>query len=79
MTLEEILQVSFKCKKPFLKRKRIVGYNHGEPDYEYMTKAGANVYENMISFIFSLESLLGKEFSSSRWVEKLDEIVREEY
>ena len=83
MTLEEILQQSFGCKNPFLKRKKICGYwiggGEAEPDYEYMTKSGGKAYGKLTGLLYSLEDLLGEGFDANHWIADLDRIVSEEY
>jgi len=79
MRLDEILQEYFGCKNPFLKNKRAVGYWHGgEPEYQYMTAAGARAYEKLVSLIQNLGVLLEATDEAERWVRTLDEIVSDE-
>ena len=85
MTLEEILQKYFGCKKPFLKRKRLCGYwtsggDEGEPEYTSLTYAGAVAYGKLTSLIYDVGSLVGGDYrrDSNGLVELLDQIVREE-
>ena len=76
MTLEEILQQFFGCKKPFLKTKRVVGHcPGGEPDYEYMTESGARAYENLVNLLYALGPLLEMSDEVHRMVSTLDEIT----
>ncbi len=78
MDLESILLKHFKCKNPFLKRKRLCGYFFGEPDYEHLTKAGGRVYRKLTDLIYDLEELLGNSFDAHNLISILDEIIREE-
>jgi len=83
MTLDEILRDYFGCNKPFLKNKRICGYWTGdrepEPDYEYLTISGGRAYGKLVKLLYDLETLLGSGFDANKWIEVLDQIVREEY
>ena len=84
MTLDEILQKSFGCKKVFLKKKKLTGYNSEgitpEPCYEYLTKTGGVAYDKLVDLLYGLEHVLGKEFNAGHWIAELDKIVdNEEY
>ena len=79
MTIAEILRKSFKCRKVFLKKKKVCGYwisgGESEPDYEYLTKSGGKAYVKLTSLLYSLEQLLGNDFDADRWITELDNIV----
>lgn len=55
MTLEEILQRWFGCKKPFLKEPKLVAvYSDGEKEYEYFTKSGGKAYSEFVELLYAL-------------------------
>ena len=80
MTLEKILQIYFGCKKPFLKRRKLTGYNSdGLPDYDYFTHAGVKAYEKLVCLVGDVGSLVEAGHDAEHWVEVLDQIVKEDY
>ena len=82
MTLEKILQKSFKYKKVFLKRRKkinkYISEKMQEPCYEYLTKQGVIAYKKLVDLLYDLEQILGKEFNASHWIDELDKIVDNE-
>ena len=73
--LESILQDCFGCKKPFLKRKKLVGvWNDGTKDYDTLTKKGAEAYEKLVSALYGLE-LIGVIADANHVIETLDSIA----
>jgi hypothetical protein len=82
MSLEDILQMHYGCGKPFLKKRKIVGYYLGgeaEPDYEYLTVSGGKAYGKLTGLLYSLERLLGNDFDADRWISDLDDIVNSKH
>jgi hypothetical protein len=78
-TLEEILRNVFSCKKPFLKKRKIVGrWSNGEPDYEYLTKIGGKAYGKLVELVYALGRLLDNSFDANHYVAILDRIVNED-
>ena len=79
MTLEEILQKSFGCKKVFPKKKKLTGYNSEgitpEPCYEYLTKSGGIAYDKLVDLLYGLGDIFGKGFNADHWIDELDKIV----
>lgn len=56
--LEDILSKCFGCKKPFLKKPKVVRvFKDGEKQYEYFTKAGGKAYEKLIDTVYGLKDL----------------------
>jgi hypothetical protein len=77
LALDEILLKYFGCKKPFLKKRRVVGHwSDGEPDYEYMTRAGGRVYEKLVKLIGDIGILTENMSATDHVVGVLDQIVR---
>lgn len=76
MTVEEILQKHFKCRKPFLKIPR--SYKDGEccTKYEYMTQQGQTSYNKLVSLIYDLGDL-GVGIDANHVIETLDSIISE--
>ncbi len=77
ITLEGILQKYFDCKKPFLKRKRLVSVEGGYKRYEYMTQEGIKAYEKLIDFLYDCNSL-GIGIDANMAIKILDQIVDED-
>ncbi len=76
MSLAEILQKYFKCKNPFLKKRRVVGHwSDGESDYEYLTHSGGKAYGQLVGLLYDLKKLIGSDFDANEYVEYLDSIV----
>ena len=76
VTLEEIFQKHFGCKKPFLKNKKAIGwYSDGEADYTYLTSAGGRAYGKLTSLLEDIGKLLDRTEDVDEWIEDLDDIV----
>ena len=74
ITLEEILQTHFRCKKPFLKKpKRYADYT------EYFTKKGGKAYDSLTLLLEDL-AVLGALPRNvvEKAIDELDAIVRYE-
>lgn len=70
MSLEEILQTYFGCKKPFLNNRRVTD----DGEVISMTKSGYKAYDRLVSLIYALDSLdVGIE--SNEVIENLDNIA----
>ena len=76
MTVEEILQKHFGCKKPFLKRPRSYTDDECGTRYEYMTRHGHRSYSKLVELIYDLENL-GVGIDATHTIETLDNIVSE--
>lgn len=77
-TLEEILQMCFDCKKPFLKQKQVdtIDYD-GEKHYRHLTVPGNVAYSRLTDAIYGLE-LIGVIDNANDIIEELDDIVSSE-
>lgn len=72
MTLEEILQKWFNCKKPFLKNPY---YDGDEKAPVTMTKWGAGAYSELIQLIYAVGELTETDVNDI--VDTLDLIIDE--
>lgn len=70
MSLEEILQTYFGCKKPFLNNRRVT--DGGE--IISMTKNGYKAYDRLVSLLYALESL-DVGIDANEVIETLDNIA----
>lgn len=76
--LESILKKDFGCKKPFLKRKKLVGVWHdGQRDYTTLSNKGAEAYEKLVEALYGLE-VIGAVDDAGKIIEELDEIANSE-
>ena len=73
MTVEEILQKHFDCKKPFLKNPKPYT-DECETRLEYMTQHGYRSYSKLVELIYDLGEI-GIGIDSEHVVECLDNIV----
>lgn len=78
MSLEEFLRKHLGCKKPFLKKRRLIGeWSDGEKRYEYMTAAGNRAYGKLVDMLYDLAEMdvgiEGKVIEDA--IETLDSIV----
>ena len=74
MTIEEILQKHFVCKKPFLKKPKPYTDDECGTRHEYMTQHGSRSYSRLVVLIYDLESL-GVVTDANHIIETLDNIV----
>lgn len=72
MTLEQILQKYFKCKKPFLANPY---YDNKELTPVTMTQHGYRVYGELIGLLYDISSVTGIDVNDI--VDELDSIVSE--
>jgi len=83
MTLHDILVKYFRCKKPFLKRRKISHIclmgETPEPAYTELTNAGSKAYGELTDLMYDLGALLGDKFNANFWVEELNSIMEERY
>ena len=70
MSLEEILQTYFGCKKPFLNDRRMT--DSGE--IVSMTKNGYKAYDRLVNLLYELEAL-DVGIDANEVVETLDNIA----
>ena len=74
MTIEEILQKHFGCKKPFLKKPKPYTDDDCGTRYEFMTQHGNRAYSKLVSLIYDLGDL-GVGIDANHIIETLDNIV----
>lgn len=70
MSLEEILQTFFGCKKPFLNDRHVTA----DGEIISMTKNGYKAYDKLVSLIYALDSL-DVGIDSNEVIENLDNIA----
>ena len=77
--LESILRNGFGCKKPFLKKPKLLKVDSdGEKTYEYFTKKGADAFDKLTDVVYGLEEI-GVIENAHDIVETLDEIVTRDW
>jgi len=74
LTVEEILQKHFGCKKPFLKKPKPYTDDECGTRHEYMTRHGSRSYSKLVELIYDLETL-GVGIDANHIIETLDNIV----
>lgn len=74
MPLEDILTEHFQCKRPFLKKPKLIHKDGYETQYEYLTSSGVRAYEKLVKLIYDLGDL-GVGIDSHHTIECLDSIV----
>lgn len=78
VTLEEILQKHFNCKRPFYKNPPIIVDGDGEECQNPMTKSGWKAYDKLTDLIYALGNMdIG--IDANEVIENLDQIVNEDY
>lgn len=73
ITLEEVLQKDFNCKRPFYKNPK----KNADGSREYLTKAGSKAYSQLTEMLYNIGAIT--ETDMNEVVERLDQIVNEEY
>jgi len=77
-SLECIMRNQFGIKKVFLNRPKHYGQRvGGDIEYDYFTRAGGRVYEQLVKLIYALGELFGSGFDTCFIVGTLDNIVME--
>lgn len=74
-TLEEILQQDFNCKRPFYKNPTY----DANGNREHLTVSGGKAYDKLIDLFYQVGALTEMKSEVNEIVERLDEIVDEEY
>ena len=73
ITLEEVLQRDFNCKRPFYKNPP----KNADGSREYLTNAGSKAYSRLVGMLYDIGAIT--ETDINEVVERLDQIVNEEY